>query len=94
MFALVFDPHSKEIRKLLRSISHQALKTEKDPSKILTLLTQFKQLCSEPAAEGELPPGAMVIQMHLKNAFFNSEGIKGIYYQLWYQVPESHTGLA
>ncbi len=28
-------------------------------------------------AEGELHPAAMVIQMHLKNAFFNSGNIKG-----------------
>ncbi len=68
---------SKEIRKLLKSLSNQASKSEQDSVKILSLLSQLKQLCSEPVPKGELSPAAMLIQMHLKNAFFNSRTIKG-----------------
>ena len=62
---------------MLKSLNNQASKSEKDCAKICSLLSQLKQLCSEPVPKDELSPAAMLIQMHLKNAFFSSRTIKG-----------------
>ncbi len=77
---------SKDIQMILKSLSDFLLKTEKMSDKIILLLNRLIKLCHEHQAEGEIYPAVMIIQMHLKNAFFNSRTIKGIFYMLCLKV--------